>query len=102
MAEYIDKALLLETTNQSPCENGNQRAAQLLHYILNAPTVDAVPVVRCHACRFWTRMPPRPDGETAEWGHCVQFWDVDSDTSAIMHENDFCSHGERKEPEGTR
>ena len=44
MAEYIDKALLLKTINQSPCENGNQCAAQLLHYILNAPAADVAPV----------------------------------------------------------
>ena len=44
MAEYIDKELLLDTINQSPCENGNQRVAQLLYYILNAPATDVSPV----------------------------------------------------------
>lgn len=47
MTEYIDKELLIETINQSPCENGSQRAAQLLHYILNAPPADVAPVKHC-------------------------------------------------------
>lgn len=44
MAEYIDRELLLETIHQNPAENGNQRVAQLLHYILNAPVADVEPV----------------------------------------------------------
>ena len=59
MAEYIDKALLLETINQSPCENGNQRAAQFLHYILNAPAADVAPVK--HGKWLWN-----PNG--MDWG----------------------------------
>ena len=46
----------------------------------NAPTIDAVPVVRCKDCKFYT--------EDEKWcrrlGLCGAF-----------NENDFCSHGER-------
>ena len=44
MSEYIDKELLLETIHQKPAESGNQRAAQLLDYILNAYVADVAPV----------------------------------------------------------
>lgn len=50
----------------------------------NAPTVDAVEVVRCKDCEFY--------GEDEKWcrrlGLCGAF-----------NENDFCSHGERREDE---
>lgn len=51
--------------------------------VADAPTVDAVPVVRCADCvRF------RPDGNV--WGRC---------TMAVnpMRKKDFCSYGVRKD-----
>ena len=55
----------------------------------NAPTIDAVPVVRCKDCRCWT-----------EWanntGSCSRFaldW-IGTDA------DDFCSMGERRDDEG--
>lgn len=58
------------------------------HAVDNAPTVDAVPVVRCKDCRCW-----------AEWangtGSCSRFaldW-IGTDA------DDFCSMGERRDDE---
>ena len=58
------------------------------HWIDNAPTIDAVPVVRCKDCRCWV-----------EWangtGSCSRFaldW-IGTDA------DDFCSMGERKDDE---
>ena len=53
----------------------------LIELIENAPTVDAVPVVRCKDCkhrsdRLYCRLRKQP---------------------AIVVNTDFCSHGERKE-----
>ena len=45
-----------------------------------APTVDAVPVVRCRECKFRDGTPGQPNIL------CGQ-----------MHEDDFCSYGELKE-----
>lgn len=45
----------------------------------NAPTIDAVPVVRCKECKHWMKMD----------GKCFPNADV----------NDFCSSGERKDDE---
>ena len=58
------------------------------HWIDNAPTIDAVPVVRCKDCKCWT-----------EWangtGSCNRFtldW-IGTDADG------FCSMGERKDDE---
>ena len=58
-------------------------AALLLH----APTVDAVPVVRCKDCKFgdWDS---EPDDAMVCMGTKDGFW---------RSGNDFCSYGERKE-----
>ena len=50
----------------------------------DAPTVDAVPVVRCKDCIRY-----RPNGEV--WGHCT--------VSGIgkMRRKDYCSYGVRKD-----
>lgn len=62
--------------------------AHVLAEVDNAPTVDAVPVVRCKDCRHWT-----------EWGSntgsCSRFaldW-IGTDA------DDFCSMAERKDDE---
>ena len=57
--------------------------------IAEIPTVDAVPVVRCHDCKHW-------DSET---------WFCDNHSTFDPHglewnmfsEDDFCSYGERKD-----
>lgn len=46
----------------------------------DSPTVDAVPVVRCRECKYRDGTPGQPNIL------CGQ-----------MHEDDFCSYGERKE-----
>ena len=48
--------------------------------IRNASTIDAVPVVRCRECKYRDGTPGQPNIQ------CGQ-----------MHEDDFCSYGERKE-----
>lgn len=48
--------------------------------IANAPTVDAVEVVRCKVCKYHTK-PPCPMRLSFNW----------------MEDDDFCSYGEQKE-----
>lgn len=50
-----------------------------------APTVDAVPVVRCRECKFYFPGSTKP---------CVL-----SIGLTMVDENDFCSYGERNENE---
>lgn len=56
--------------------------------IRNAPTVDAVPVVRCLDCKFYFPGSTKP---------CVL-----SIGLTMVDENDFCSYGERNEDENGR
>jgi hypothetical protein len=51
-----------------------------LDEIRHAPTVDAVPVVRCKDCKYRDGTPGQPNILCAQ-----------------MHEDDFCSYGKRKE-----
>ena len=55
-------------------------AEDVIMMIKTAPTVDAVPVVRCRECKYRDGTPGQPNIQ------CGQ-----------MHEDDFCSYGERKE-----
>lgn len=67
--------------------------------IRNAPTVDAVPVVRCRDCKNWEpygSKAARNIGDPLErYGGCK-----------VWHgghlESDFCSYGEKKEDENGR
>ena len=65
-----------------------------LNLICHAPTIDAVPVVRCRECRFW---------EKQEWGGAIKLGDpIQQGGKCKIHvfgalENDFCSRGQRKE-----
>ena len=61
--------------------------------IESAPTVDAVPVIRCRECKHW-----KPSGSKA--GN--SFSDMEyiggcEFTNYYRTESDFCSYGERKE-----
>ena len=43
MSEYIDRDKLLKTINENIAEAHNERCAQILEAILNAPTADVAP-----------------------------------------------------------
>lgn len=87
MARLIDADVLLNTETFAvsdgdckECENEYRWA------VMEAPTVDAVPVVRCRERKHFG-------------GHGICFChaaDVDG-TPIFVREDDFCSYGERKE-----
>ena len=65
----------------------------LIDLIEKAPTIDAVPVVRCRECKHW-----KPSGSKA--GN--SFSDMEyiggcEFTKYCRRESDFCSYGDRKE-----
>ena len=55
-------------------------------FIDDAPTVDAVEVVRCKDCKYWQDNNDGYPHEECRWGN--------GETPGA---NDFCSYGERKE-----
>ena len=57
----------------------------LIELIEKAPTIAAVPVVRCWECKWWQ--------EDDDVGHCDNPDGLDN----YAKPDDFCSYGERKE-----
>lgn len=71
--------------------------------IRNAPTVDAVPVVRCRDCIEFEEIGKHPtnNGGTP-FGHCYH-WQYEQGMSPNeVDGDDFCSYGERKEEQNGR
>lgn len=62
----------------------------MLQEIEEAPTIDAVPVVRCGECEYWKCNP-----NTKNYGVCrkVSY----DDFEFVMERDDFCSYGKRRE-----
>lgn len=94
MARLIDADRALEIVRDQGIAHPN--AYHLTNYatliLREAPTVNAVPVVRCRDCKHW-------DSETwfcdnhSTFGHHGLDWNMFS-------EDDFCSYGERKDGDG--
>lgn len=65
---------------------------QVVTLLENAPTISAVPVVRCRECKYWRRY-------TRQWeNHCAGECERHR-MEGGTYENDFCSYGQRKEDE---
>lgn len=58
----------------------------------NAPTIDAVPVVRCKDCKNWKKgdFQAGQSIDHMEWGGGCSF------AQFARYESDFCSRGERR------
>lgn len=67
-------------------------AEDVIMMIKTAPTVDAVPVVRCRECKHHGNINAYT-GTRFDFKFCNKFGNV-------TRENDFCSYGDRKEGAG--
>ena len=76
----INREALLSYADLRASCGEHYTAEDVIMMIKTAPTVDAVPVVRCRECKYRDGTPGQPNIQ------CGQ-----------MHEDDFCSYGERKE-----
>jgi hypothetical protein len=89
----IDAGALTEQMhNHYEVRNPKQNATmdECCMMVFNAPTIDAVPVVRCKDCKHWNKDALACD--TLPW--------VDSSEHANWYADDFCSYGERKDGDG--
>lgn len=66
-----------------------------------APTVDAVPVVRCRNCKYWDEHSQYGyDSDHGVYGNYCMLWTPDDDFYAVeTPEDGFCYNGERKDDE---
>ena len=83
----IDGDGLWERLNYEPWEHNADRDEIALPIVNAAPTVDAVPVVRCKDCKYGD-YDSKPDGAMVCLRTKDGFW---------RKETDFCSYGERKD-----
>ena len=85
-----------ELVSEKPFKHGNSMRGGIrkaLRCIEQAPTVDAVPVVRCRECKHW-----KPSGSKAGNSFSnMEYIGGCEFTNYYRSESDFCSHGERKE-----
>lgn len=94
MTELIDRAALL--TEYDRVHVGEPGGARAL--IANAPTVDAVPVVRCKDCCYARELDKyEKQLYLSECVGCTTH--SKSYSTVVMMENDYCSYGERKDDE---
>ena len=72
------------------CEILTDFYKHLFQAIDDAPTIDAVPVVRCGECKYWLHM---EDG----FGDCTnRRFHIPNIAPPSMDKDDFCSCGERR------
>lgn len=71
---------------------GGYNAVVMSAEIKDAPTVDAVPVIRCRDCkhRFESMEMITKDGNTVQFGHYCKA------TGQIVNDDDFCAWAERR------
>lgn len=81
---------------QQPCEHDDKQIvgayytaySKSYHAVKDAPTVDAVPVVRCKDCKMWGCPIPIEMKEEG-YGYCSVLW-------TNTHENGYCAWGKRR------
>ena len=84
--ELIDRDALMEEAHWIIRSDGTRVYAVHAEDVENAPTVDAVPVVRCKDCKHFGI------------SHDCNFHAADENgTPIFVREDDFCSYGEQKE-----
>ena len=91
MMRLIESDELWERLNYEPWENNADRDEIALPIVNAAPTVDAVPVVRCKDCKWFA------DNNGGEWYGCKMFHVVRITPEDAPKPDDFCSYGERRE-----
>ena len=74
---------------ENVCEAQHKRLLEIVNAIYNAPTVDAVPVVRCKDC-IHRRTTGRPPFVVFVCSHNKGLGDN-------VKDDDFCSYGEKRE-----
>ena len=89
----IDADALWQELNLTPWENNADRDEIALPEICAAPTIDAVPVVRCKDCRSCRELNRKDRLEDTYAEGCL--WCMN--WADGVWPDDFCSYGERKD-----
>lgn len=95
MTDLIDRAALLEKIDKkffATCPEGDEQLGYLnsRNLIRTAPAVDAVPVVRCKDCKYFSESGERPE----LFGFCQLY-----PLALSRLSNGFCDMGKRRTDE---
>lgn len=82
----IDADVLIKQCKPRGIANEVWKESNEYKQIINAPTIDAIPVVRCGECKYWKE------------GKCWNMKGLNK-TDGIVNADDFCSYGEREDGE---
>lgn len=86
-----DRAASIENLDQYSDLAAALGDVQTVRDILSdAPTIDAVPVVRCRECKRWDADPDSYGKDDGPKGKCLK-------TFEETYPDDFCSYGQRKD-----
>ena len=91
MARLIDADKLIDFIDVGHLRHSGELCyseTEVANLLLHAPTVDAVPVVRCKDCKYRFKN----NGHSRDGCPII-------DANIWMDGDDFCSHGERKDNE---
>lgn len=84
-------ALSYEILSEYGADSGTEDVNTIYGMVINAPTIDAEPIVRCKDCVYFKECVTDFTGDTVELNSC----------SYINHgttKDDYCSRGKRREP----
>lgn len=70
---------------------GELTAKKAIRVVENAPTVDAVPVIRCYECKYFTEF---EKGFSSDWDGSCRYWN----THSTVYSN-FCGCAARMDEE---
>ena len=85
-ADALHRKVKMETNPYGKPTIDYDSGVKVLEWIEQAPTVDAVPVVRCKDCKYRFKN----NGHSKDGCPII-------DANIWMDDDDFCSHGERKD-----
>ena len=106
MNDLVSKQAAYDTLTEYYHQRTETQHEALREALSRVPTIDAVPVVRCKDCKWWTTLPPRKwavrdtEGRFTGKYEMIQTsfcnYGVAEEDPYNFTENDFCSRGERK------
>ena len=99
MSEYVSKEQLKEFFEGIEITVAGRTRAEAIREVLQAiyngamelPTTDAVPVIRCYECKYFTEF---EKGFSSDWDGSCRYWN----THSTVYSN-FCGCGARMDKE---
>ena len=92
-ADALHRKVKMETNPYGKPTIDYDSGVKVLEWIDKAPTIDAVPVVRCRDCKHY-----KPQKKSAHWENRANY--CNRIVTIRVQPYDFCSYGERKEGGG--